>query len=90
MLRYVIPATPDGYNRNRPVFLDKGPRGLVTAKIRKRYLRLKRWWERPPPLDDQGNYRPRVVIHWPRPTQTDDPAPTTPRPFWAENDEVDD
>ena len=85
MLRYVIPATPDGYGRNRPVLLDKGHRGLGNGPYRKRYLRLKRWWERPPP--------PRVVMRDAQ-VQTDDirlygdrgydPAP---RPFLTETDE---
>ena len=85
MLQYRLPATPDGYGRNLPVLLDKGHRGLGNPYYRKRYLRLKRWWERPPP--------PRVIMRDAQ-TQTDDirlygdrgydPAP---RAFWDTSDE---
>ena len=84
MLQYVTPATPDGFNRVRPVLLDKGHRGLGNSRYRKRYNRLKRWWERPPP--------PRVVMRdaqvqmWPLPIMTPrhDPAPV---PFWTESED---
>ena len=84
MLQYVTPVTPDGFNRVRPVLLDKGHRGLGNSRYRKRYIRLKRWWERPPP--------PRVVMRdaqvqmWPLPIMIPrhDLAPV---PFWTESED---
>ena len=78
------PVTPDGFNRVRAVLPDKGYRGLWNSRYRKRYDRLKRWWERPPP--------PRVVMQdaqvqmWPLPIMTPrhDPAPV---PFWTESED---
>ena len=78
------PVTPDGFNRVRPVLPDKGYRGLWNSRYRKRYDRLKRWWERPPP--------PRVVMQdaqvqmWPLPIMIPrhDPAPV---PFWTESED---